>query len=94
VDAYGVYTNNPMAGAMRGFGVPQMAFAHESQLDQMAEKLGLSPLAIRLKNALVPGSLTATEQVLKHSVGIRETLLQAAEAAQKQGPNFPKWEVK
>ena len=41
VDAYGVYTNNPMAGAMRGFGVPQMAFAHESQLDQMAEKLGL-----------------------------------------------------
>jgi len=93
IDAYAVYTNNPMAGAMRGFGVPQMAFAHESQLDLLAEKLGLSPLAVRLKNVLVPGGTTATGQVIKHSVGIKETLLQAAQTAQKQGPNFPKWEV-
>ena len=93
IDAYAVYTNNPMAGAMRGFGVPQVAFAHESQLDQLAEKLGLSPLAVRLKNVLVPGGTTATGQVLKHSVGIKETLLQAAQTAQKQGSNFPKWEV-
>jgi len=93
VDAYGVYTNNPMAGAMRGFGVPQVAFAHESLLDQAAEKLGMSPLEIRLKNVLVPGGVTATGQVLKHSVGIKETILKAAEAAQQQGSNFSKWGV-
>jgi CO/xanthine dehydrogenase Mo-binding subunit len=68
------YTNNPMAGAMRGFGVPQMAFAHESQMDLLAEKLGLSPLEIRLRNCYRIGSLTATGQELKASVGIRAAL--------------------
>jgi nicotinate dehydrogenase large molybdopterin subunit len=68
------YTNNPMAGAMRGFGVPQMAFAHESQMDLLADALGLNPLEIRLRNCYRIGSLTATMQELKASVGIRATL--------------------
>ena len=68
------YTNNPMAGAMRGFGVPQMAFAHESQMDLLAEALGISPLEIRLRNCYRIGSLTSTRQELKASVGIRATL--------------------
>lgn len=80
-DGYSVYTNNPMAGAMRGFGVPQMAFAHESQMNLLAEKLGMSPVEIRLRNVVVPGSVTATGQLLKHSVGIKETLEKAAERA-------------
>ena len=80
-DAYAVYTNNPVAGAMRGFGIPQMAFAHESQMDQLAEKLGISPVAIRRVNALRAGSITATGQVLRHSVGILDTIEQAAERA-------------
>ncbi len=68
------YTNNPMAGAMRGFGVPQMAFAHESQMDLLAEALGISPLDIRLRNCYRIGSLTSTRQELTASVGIRATL--------------------
>ena len=80
-DAYAVYTNNPTAGAMRGFGVPQVAFAHESQMNLIAEKLGISPLEIRLRNVLVSGSRTATGQLLKSSIGIKETLEQAAQKA-------------
>lgn len=74
VDGYCVYTNNPRAGAMRGFGAPQMAFAHESQMDALAVKLGISPLEIRMKNALRQGSVTATGQVIKESVGLVETI--------------------
>ncbi|MCX7779672.1 MAG: molybdopterin-dependent oxidoreductase [Negativicutes bacterium] len=78
ITAYTVYTNNPQAGAMRGFGVPQVAFAHEAQMDMLAEKVGISPLEIRLLNALRPGSLTATGQYLEQSVGIVSTLEAAA----------------
>lgn len=69
-----VYTNNPWSGAMRGFGVPQVAFAHESQMDLLAQALRMDPIEIRLKNALTPGSITATGQSLMASVGIGETL--------------------
>jgi CO/xanthine dehydrogenase Mo-binding subunit len=69
-----VYTNRPFSGAMRGFGVPQAAFAHESQMDILAQTLSLDPLDIRRLNALKPGSKTATGQVLKNSVGIHECL--------------------
>jgi CO/xanthine dehydrogenase Mo-binding subunit len=70
------YTNNPVCGAMRGFGVPQLAFAHESQMDEIARALNMDPLDIRMKNGLRKGSLTATSQVLNHSVGFIETLRQ------------------
>lgn len=81
--AYTVYTNNPAAGAMRGFGVPQVAFAHESQMDVLAERLGLSPFEIRMKNVLRQGSVTATGQLLEHSVGIADALEQAMDKAGK-----------
>lgn len=68
------YTNNPVCGAMRGFGVPQLAFAHESQMDEIARALNIDPLDIRLKNGLRKGSLTATSQVLHHSAGLLQTL--------------------
>jgi nicotinate dehydrogenase large molybdopterin subunit len=74
-----VYTNNPWGGAMRGFGVPQMAFAHESQMDLLAQGLGMDPLEIRLKNAIQVGGETATGQTLTASVGIGETLLKVKE---------------
>jgi len=74
IESVFAYTNNPMAGAMRGFGVPQMAFAHESQMDLLAQELGISPLEIRLRNAFRVGSLTCTGQELKASVGIAETV--------------------
>ena len=69
-----VYTNNPFCGAMRGFGTPQMAIAHESQMDLLAENLGMDPLELRLLNTFKPGSETATGQKLTASVGIGECL--------------------
>ncbi|MFZ7126664.1 MAG: xanthine dehydrogenase family protein molybdopterin-binding subunit [Desulfobacterales bacterium] len=69
-----IYTNNPFCGAMRGFGAPQAAFAHESQIDLHALDLGLDPLEIRLRNSLTEGSATGTGQVLTASVGMRQCL--------------------
>jgi CO/xanthine dehydrogenase Mo-binding subunit len=69
-----VYTNNPVGGSMRGLGVPQVAVAHESQMDILAKNLHLDPFEIRLKNGLNPGSLTATGQRLGESVGLAETI--------------------
>ncbi|MEW6622772.1 MAG: molybdopterin cofactor-binding domain-containing protein [Bacillota bacterium] len=74
VDTYTVYTNNVASGAFRGFGIPQAAFAHESQMDILAEKLGISPVEIRLINCLRPGLTTSTNHCLYHSVGISKTL--------------------
>lgn len=68
------YTNNPPSGAMRGFGIPQLAFAHESQLDEIASLLSIDPLDLRMRNCLKKGSLTATSQVLSASAGLLETL--------------------
>ena len=68
------YTNNPVSGAMRGFGIPQLAFAHESQMDEVAKALNMDPFDIRMKNGLRKGSLTATSQVLEASAGFIDTL--------------------
>jgi len=78
-----LYTNNPMAGAFRGFGVPQAAIAHEGQMDILAEKLGMTPIEIRLKNALIVGGHTPTNQKLLDSVGIVETIEKAVEKAKE-----------
>jgi len=53
-----VYTNNPYATAFRGYGNPQITFAIESQMDELAEKIGMEPVALRLKNANQPGEVT------------------------------------
>ncbi len=82
-EALCVYTNNPVAGAMRGFGTPQIAFAHESQMDLLAEKLGMDPLEIRQRNALRVGSVTATGQRLASSIGIGECLEAVKESYRK-----------
>jgi CO/xanthine dehydrogenase Mo-binding subunit len=74
-----VYTNNSWSGAMRGFGVPQMAFAHESQMNLIAEALRMDPIEVRLKNCFRVGSETATGQTLMASVGIGETLKRVKE---------------
>jgi CO/xanthine dehydrogenase Mo-binding subunit len=76
-EAFVVYTNKTMTGAMRGFGAPQVCFAYESQMDEIAHALGIDPLEIRLRNVFAEGSLSPTGQVL-HSVVVKESLLQAA----------------
>ncbi|KMY68081.1 hypothetical protein AAU61_09765 [Desulfocarbo indianensis] len=68
------YTNNTWNGAMRGFGVPQVALAHEGQMDALAAALGMDPLELRLKNALRADQATATGQVLKSGVGLTQCL--------------------
>ena len=62
VDGFAVRTNNPPCGAMRGFGVVQACFAHESQMDKLAEACGLSPVEIRLRNAMKTGDPLITGQ--------------------------------
>ncbi|MBE0698828.1 MAG: molybdopterin-dependent oxidoreductase, partial [Anaerolineaceae bacterium] len=73
-DCYAMYTNNPPSGAYRGFGVTQSAFAVETMMDMLAEKLGIDPIELRRKNALRVGSVTNTGQVLKDSVGLLECI--------------------
>jgi len=80
VDGYLCYTNHPFGGAMRGFGAPQVCFAHESIIDELALELGMNPLEIRRKNAFKLGSMTATSQVLDQSVGLQETIEACAKA--------------
>jgi selenium-dependent xanthine dehydrogenase len=73
-DCFAMYTNNPPAGAFRGFGVTQSAFAVESMIDMLAEELGIDPVEIRRMNALRVGSTTNTGQVLRESVGLSECI--------------------
>jgi len=74
IDCYTAYTNNPPAGAFRGFGVTQSAFAVESNMDILAHELGMDPIELRRINALRVGSVTSTGQVLRESVGLVECL--------------------
>ena len=74
IDCYAMYTNNPPAGAFRGFGVTQSAFAVESNMDEAAHELGMDPLEFRRKNALRIGTKTTTGQVLQESVGMEKSI--------------------
>ena len=73
-DCYAMYTNNPPAGAFRGFGVTQSAFAVESMMDMLADKLNIDRIELRRMNALHVGSITNTGQELKESVGLMECI--------------------
>ena len=73
-DCYAMYTNNPPAGAFRGFGVTQSAFAVESMMDMLAEKLNMDRVELRRMNSLHVGSITNTGQELRDSVGLVECI--------------------
>ena len=79
-DVYAAYTNNNYTGAMRGFGSPQVNFAIESMMDELAEHVGMTPLEIRLKNGFESGAVTATGQKLTHTVSLKQVLREAAQA--------------
>jgi len=81
VDARSVATNTVPNGAFRGFGSPQVIFPHESQMDLLAERLGLDRAEIRRRNLLRPGDRTSTDQAVTQSVGVLETLERAVELA-------------
>ena len=81
VDVYCVHTNNPYGGQMRGPGCPQVHFAGEQQMDQLARALDMDPIEIRRINGLKVGSRTAWNQRLTESVGLLETLEKAESAS-------------
>lgn len=86
-DCYAMYTNNPPAGAFRGFGVLQSAFAVESMMDMLADRLGIDRVELRRKNALRVGSMTNTGQTLRESVGLLECIEKVdAEMRRLAGP--------
>ena len=68
------FTHCHPAGAFRGFGVPQMAIAHEAMMDELADRTGADRLEFRRRNALKAGDRTATGQLLEHSAGLAECL--------------------
>jgi CO/xanthine dehydrogenase Mo-binding subunit len=89
-----MYTNNPPAGAFRGFGVLQSAFAVESMMDMLAETLLIDPVELRCLNALHVGSITNTGQELRESVGLMECIEKVnAEMIRRAGPDpfSPAW---
>jgi CO/xanthine dehydrogenase Mo-binding subunit len=78
VDSYAVYTNNVPGGAFRGFGGPQAAFSAETQMNRLAEALGMDPVEIRLKNILREGSLLSVGTPLPKGVSLPQVVEQAA----------------
>lgn len=86
IDSYCVYTNNPIGGAFRGFGVPQATWAHESQMDMIAHRLGIDPVEIRMRNLYDLGDTTCTGEVLSTSVGVKDTLRRAVDVSGYGGP--------
>ena len=74
IEGRAYYTNNPPAGAFRGFGVTQTCFCTETLLNQMAELVGISPWEIRYRNAIRPGGVLPNGQIVDDSTGLVETL--------------------
>jgi CO/xanthine dehydrogenase Mo-binding subunit len=90
VDAYTVYTNNVPAGAFRGFGGPQGAFAAEMQLEKLAAALGLDPVEMRMQNLLTDGALSTVGTPFPAGVTIDRVVARcAAEAGWERGKGLP-----
>lgn len=87
IRGYGYYTNNPPAGAFRGFGVCQSEFALESVIDLLAEKVGISPWEIRYINAIEPGKVLPNGQIADCSTALKETLEAVKDAYEANYPN-------
>jgi CO/xanthine dehydrogenase Mo-binding subunit len=81
MDATVAYTNNPPCGAMRGFGAVQACFGYESQMDKLAEAVGLDPVEIRVRNALSTGDTMPTGQVVTGPAPVAELMRRVRDAA-------------
>src|SRR5690606_217394 len=88
IDSYEMYTNLPPAGAMRGFGVPQLVWAYESHTDMMCRELGLDPLEFRLRNVLRDGREHAAGTVMRDTP-IEQALRQLGERMDWRRPAAP-----
>ena len=81
IHAVGAYTNNPPAGAMRGFGAVQSCFAYEAQMDKLAAALGVDPVDLRARNALRDGDQIVTSQPVEGSAPVAEIIRRCAALA-------------
>lgn len=88
VDSFCVYTNHPVGGPMRGFGMAEMHFGIEQHIDQMALQLGLDPVQVRLRNCLKDGQETLTGMIM-HPTGLSQCIQKAAEAIGWTSPPAP-----
>jgi xanthine dehydrogenase D subunit len=86
IDVYAAYTNNPPCGAMRGFGAVQACFAYESQMDEVARRLGMDPAEFRIRNAMSQGSVMPTGQVVDSAAPVAELLRRVSAAPLPAGP--------
>jgi CO/xanthine dehydrogenase Mo-binding subunit len=87
VDACSVYTNNAVSMAMRGFGSLQVTVAYETQMNRLAEELGIDPIAFRMTNLLEDGDISITGNAMPRGVGIKDCVREAALAAGWQREN-------
>jgi len=87
VDGYTVLTHNTFTSANRGFGAPQVCFAYESQMDELARRLRMDPAEIRKINYLNKGESLATGQVLHHTVALQETTERTVKAFGEKRPS-------
>jgi CO/xanthine dehydrogenase Mo-binding subunit len=78
LEAYTVFTNNPICGAMRGYGIPQASFAYEAHMDLLARRIGMDPLKIRLLNGLESGMQVPTGMTIREGRGMKACLQEAA----------------
>ncbi len=93
VEGWAVRTNNPPCGAMRGFGVVQACFAHESQMEKLGVALGLSPVEIRLKNVMETGDRLITGQIMD-SVAPVEQCIRETDAIAMPEPLLPNADIR
>ncbi|MFA9402013.1 MAG: molybdopterin-dependent oxidoreductase [Anaerolineales bacterium] len=93
-DCFAMYTNNPPAGAFRGFGVTQSCFAVESLMDELAHTLKIDPVELRRKNALQVGHVTNTGQLLGESVGLLECIDRVEDELHRISPEGNPFEAK
>ncbi|MCB0102909.1 MAG: xanthine dehydrogenase family protein [Anaerolineales bacterium] len=89
-DVYGVYTNNVPGAAFRGFGAPQALFMAESQMNKLAEKLGMDPVEFRLKNALKTGDTMSVGTPTPNPVSITECIEAARDSFKWKKMNWKK----
>ena len=90
LEATCVYTNNPPCGAMRGFGSVQSCFAHEAQMDKLADALALGRVELRLRNALGPGDVLPTGQVVTGSLPVAEVIRRCADIPMPDPEELPR----
>ncbi len=86
IEGTAVYTNNPPAGAFRGFGVTQTIFATELNLNKLAEMAGIDPWEIRYRNAIRPGEVLPNGQIADPATGLAETLEAVKDVYYHSGP--------